>query len=195
MRGEGFQGGLRSGAAVLLACLLLCLPMVALADETPPFRVLWADTQRAEGIYLLDARIDYRLAPNLREALHNGVRLTFEMRVEITRQRDWLWDETVAGLTQGYRLEYHPLSRLYLLTSLNTGVQRSFQRLESALARMGQVEALPLLDAALLEAGTDYRVRLRAYLRVDALPLPLRLRGYLLPDWKPESDWYTWPLD
>lgn len=169
--------------------------MAAAADKAPAFRVLWADTQRSEGIYLLDARIDYRLARNLREALHNGVRLTFEMRVEISRERDWVWDKTVAGLTQGYRLRYHALSRLYLLTSLNTGVQRSFQRLDSALARMGQVESLPLLDAALLEADMDYRARLRTSLRVDALPLPLRLRGYLLPDWKPESDWYTWPLD
>ncbi|MFP4682138.1 MAG: DUF4390 domain-containing protein [Ectothiorhodospira sp.] len=195
MKGGVIQGGLRGGAAVLLACLLLCTPVAGLADEGPAFRVLWADVHQVEGVYQLDARIDYRLEANLREALHNGVRLTFDMRVEITRDRNWLWDETVAGLTQGYRLQYHALSRLYLLTHLNTGVQRTFHRLEAALTAMGDVEALPLLDAALLETGTDYRVHLRTALRVDALPLPLRLRGYLIPDWKPESDRYAWPLD
>ncbi|MCG5496433.1 DUF4390 domain-containing protein [Ectothiorhodospira variabilis] len=182
--------------ALLLSCLLsvlVALPINALSGDAP-LKVRSAHTELANGLYLLNATIDYRLTPNLEEALHNGVKLTFEVQVEISRGRDWIWDATVAELSQRYRLEYHALSRLYVLTHLNTGVKRTFYRLESALFTLGELDELPLLDASLLQDGQEYEARVRARLRVDALPLPLRVRGYVMRDWSPASDWYTWSL-
>ncbi|SEK77762.1 MULTISPECIES: DUF4390 domain-containing protein [Ectothiorhodospira] len=182
--------------ALLLSCLLsllVALPVNALSGDAP-LKVRSAHTELANGLYLLNATIDYHLTPNLDEALHNGVKLTFEVQVEVSRGRDWIWDATVAELSQRYRLEYHALSRLYVITHLNTGVKRTFYRLQSALFTLGALDELPLLDASLLQDGQDYRIRLRTRLRVDALPLPLRVRGYVMSEWSPASDWYTWSL-
>jgi hypothetical protein len=164
------------------------------AKGEPLFSVDFARTQLVDGVYQLNAGIRYELSPALTDALHNGVALVFEVQVDIHRVRSWWLDAHVATVTQRYRLEYHALSRLYLVTHLNTGVQHSFFRFSSVLAFLGELEALPLLDASLLSRESQYDGRLRARIAVDALPLPLRVRAYLSPDWSPVSDWYTWSL-
>lgn len=171
---------------------MLALPCWAGAQHL--FEVRHVDVRVVDGLYRLDADIHYRLKGNLQEALHNGVPLGFEVQVEILRNREWLWKATEAGLSQRYRLEYHALSALYVLTHLNTGLQRTFHRLESALAAMGDMDDVPLLDVSLLDDDGDYTVRLRSLLRVDELPLPLRARGYVFREWRPESGWYERPL-
>ncbi|WP_242466931.1 DUF4390 domain-containing protein [Ectothiorhodospira shaposhnikovii] len=173
---------------------LLAWPGMLSAEEGNPLQVRWAGTELVNGIYLLNADIDYRLTRKLDEALHNGVKLTFEVQVEISRSRDWLWNASVAELVQRYRVEYHALTRLYVITHLNTGVQRGFYRLESALTVLGDLREIPLLDVSLLDGGQDYIIRLRARLRAEDLPLPLRVRGYLSREWSPVSEWYSWSL-
>jgi hypothetical protein len=164
------------------------------ADEGELFTVDFARTQLVDGVYHLHAGLRYALSPALTDALHNGVALVFEVRVEVYRVRSWWLDAHVATITQRYRLDYHALSRLYLVTHLNTGVQQSFFRFSSVLTFLGELDAVPLLDAGLLDEGADYEARLRTRLLIDALPLPLRVRAYISPEWSPVSDWYSWSL-
>jgi hypothetical protein len=166
----------------------------ACAGEGELFTVDFARTQLVDGVYHLHAGLRYELSPALADALHNGVALVFEVQVEVYRVRSWWLDAHVATVTQRYRLEYHALSRLYLVTHLNTGVQQSFFRFSSVLNFLGELDAVPLLDAGLLDDGAEYEARLRTRLLVDALPLPLRVRAYLSPEWSPVSDWYSWSL-
>jgi hypothetical protein len=63
------------------------------------------------------------------------------------------------------------------------------------LAALGHVDALPLIDAQLLDKQDRYEVQLRARLDLDALPRPLRTVAYITPDWRLVSDWYQWRLD
>jgi len=180
---------------LLLAGCLMALPAAAPAQPAQPWiAVDFARTQLSGGVYYLDAGIHYRMSPALADALHNGVSLVFEVQVQVAQARGWLWDAQVATITQRYRIEYHALSRLYLLTHLNSGAQQSFFRFPSLLTTLGELENIPLLDAALLDDDASYTVRLRARLAVDALPLPLRARAYMSGEWSPVSDWYTWSL-
>ncbi|GAB4352447.1 MAG: hypothetical protein Kow006_17010 [Gammaproteobacteria bacterium] len=158
------------------------------------FVVRDASTHLSEGVYRLNASIDYRLSPAVREALENGVPLTVEIQIEVRRDR-WYWlDEEVAVLNQYYLLQYHALSRQYLLTSLNSGKQRSFSTLRSALEAMGSLVDIPILDSKLLRPETEYQVRLRALLDIESLPAPLRPVAYLSDEWRLVSEWYSWPL-
>lgn len=158
------------------------------------FRVLSADTRLENGVYLLNARIVYRLGDTPREALENGVPLTIELEMEVIRNREWLWDETVAELQQKFRLEYHTLSRQYLATNLNSGEANSFPSLAAATQFLGHIDDFPLLDASLLESGESYYGQLKANLDIDALPVPLQPIAYLFGDWHLSSEWYIWPL-
>jgi len=182
--------------SAILAALVLCLGLSAPAqgDDREPFAIEDVTVDLEDGVYRLDARIRYRLPDGVREAVTNGVPIVLEVDIDLLRRRGWWWDEQVAGLLQRYRLRYHALTRQYTVTNLNTEAQRTFPTLGSALQALGRLQGLPAFDASLLREGGDYRLRMQARLNVDELPLPLRVRGYLFSDWRPESPWRTWPL-
>jgi len=170
---------------------LLWLTATALAAD---FRVVDADTELDKGVYLLNARLKLRFPEGPLEALQNGVPLTIHLDIQVFRQREWLWDEIAAQLQQRFRLEYHALSRQYVISNLNSGELSSFTDLKIAIEFLSRIERFPMLDASLLSPGGNYLVRMRAVLDIEALPVPLQLVAYLSPEWRISSEWYTWPL-
>ena len=170
---------------------LLWLTVTALAAD---FRVIEASTELEKGVYLLNARLKLRFPDGPLEALQNGVPLTVNLDIQVFRQREWLWDEIAAQLQQRFRLEYHALSRQYVISNLNSGELKSFTDLKVAIEFLSQIERFPLLDASLLSPSSSYQVRLRASLDIEVLPAPLQLVAYLSPEWRISSEWYTWPL-
>jgi hypothetical protein len=173
----------------MLLGLLILLPVRA--DE---FQITNAATRLEGGVYLLDADIRYRLSDTVREALASSVPLTFVLRMQVRRERRWLWDITVATLEQRFRLQYHALAQQYVVTNLNNDALQSFPTLAAATEFMGQIGDFALLDRSLLESGQRYQVWLRAELDIEALPAPLRPVAYLSAQWRLSSEWATWPL-
>ncbi|HAS50319.1 MAG TPA: DUF4390 domain-containing protein [Gammaproteobacteria bacterium] len=174
-----------------LALLILMIASIAWAAG---FNVLGASTRLDGEVYRLNAQIQYRFSGAVQEALKNGVPLIIELEMEVRRQRSWVWDETVYALVQRFRLEYHTLSRKYLVSNLNSGERRAFPTQESALQFMGQMTDFPFLDKGLLTSNEQYQGALRAQLDIDALPPPLRLFAYISNDWRLASEWRTWRL-
>ena len=182
----------------LLALLLVLVTTLASAGAAGEFRIRAGTVSLHEGVYYLDAEVEYHLGEAAQEALDNGVPLYVELEIKVIRPRWWTWgwwDEDVAELTQRYRLQYHALSQRYVLTAINSGETRSFRRLSALLLELGKVRALPVIDAELLQASQQYQVRARVRLDLDALPRPLRTVIYLSPEWRLVSDWHQWPLD
>ncbi|HPF59242.1 MAG TPA: DUF4390 domain-containing protein [Candidatus Competibacteraceae bacterium] len=181
----------RSYRSAAISCLAVLLSFsVAWAAG---FDIISASTRLEGGVYRLSAQIEYRFSQATVEALKNGVPLTVELEMEVRRQR-WVWDETVYALSQRFRLEYHTLSRQYLVTNLNSGERRAFPNQGSALQFMGKVIDFPLLDKGLLVPNQRYIGALRVQLDVNALPTPLRLFAYISDDWQLASKWLTWQL-
>jgi len=201
---------LAAGAALLL--LLLSLTFVARAQDfaapqapRPPapikgeedpgyFEVREASTQLKDGVYFLDALIEYRLSSEARSALQSGLPLTIRIEVELLRHRRFWFDNEDAVLHQRYQLEYHALSERFTLQNLNSGDQTSFSTLYAALDWLGHVNHFPLIDAALIEPGHEYYLRMRTVLDAEKLPGPLRLVAFWRRDWSLGSDWYRWQL-
>ena len=129
------------------------------------------------------------------EALSSGVPLTIELQLELIRVRRFVWDDDAAELASRFELEYRPLSQRYIVRNLNSGEQESFATLYSALNNLGRIQALPVIDDALLEPGKDYRIRLRAMLNTQQYPAPLRLLLFWRDEWQLQSEWVEWKLD
>lgn len=172
--------------------LLLALPFSPARAEA--ITIESASTRLDEGVYLLDAGIDYRFNDKVLEALDNGVPITMVVDIEVSRYRKWWLDATVAQLEQRYRLHYHALSHQYLLHNLNSGALYAYPGLNSALHAMGRINGLPLLDQRFIDQGERYEVLLRARLDIEALPSPLRPLAYITPAWRLRSDWQTCSL-
>ena len=186
----------RSG--MLVAVLAVALVPVY-AQMQPPregfFDVRSASTSMVEGVHELEARLQLILSKEALDALNSGVPLTIELNLEVIRVRGLWVDAEEAALTVTYELEYRPLSQRYIVRNLNLGSQESFATLYSALDNLGRIQGLPVIDDALLESDSRYRMRLRALLSTRQYPAPLRILFFWRSQWQLKSDWYEWILE
>ena len=79
-----------------------------------------------DGVYYVTGWLDYTLSAEALEALESGVALTFELQIELTRERRFWVDPEIAKLVQTDELQYHALSERYIVKSLNSGGQNTF---------------------------------------------------------------------
>ena len=179
------------GWRCLLGAVMLCAAPLALAND---FFITGIHTKLEEGVYLLDADIDYRFSEESLQALDNGVPLTVQLTIEIERVRNWWLDAEVATLQQRYSLQYHALSHQYLMRNLNSGAFYSYPSYRSGVLALGSLRDFPLLDSKLLLPDSEYKVSMQAELDIEALPSPLRPVAYITPAWRLKSDWYSWSL-
>lgn len=184
--------GARLRRFMLAALLIAVLPAAAAADTG--FVVRNAETVLIDKVYHLNARIDYRFSDEAMEALDSGVPLVVELDIKIDRKRDYVWNETVASLRQRYQLSYEALTKRYVVSNLNSGADDYYFSRAAAIAAMGEVVKLPVIDAGLLNPEQEYMVRLQAALDLEALPVPMRVVGYFSSSWRIASEWVSWPL-
>ncbi len=185
---------LQASRLLLLVCSSGWLG-VPLAGDTQGLRVYSASTQLQHDIYYLDAQLDYDLSQTAMDALDSGVPLTFELEVDIYEPRKWLWDKSLASLTQRYRVAYHALTQQYIVTNINSGIQNSYSRRNTALLTMGRVIDLPLVEKKLLPANGNHRARLRFSLVINALPALMRPWAYINSEWLLASEWFEWEIE
>jgi hypothetical protein len=184
-------------ASLLLAMALLLGSALAQDDEDRAgyFEVRTVESKLTEGVHSIDARLQLVLSSEALRALSSGITLTIELQMEVIRVRRWYMDNLEAELASRFELEYRPLSQRYIVRNLNSGDQDSFATLYSALNNLGRVQGLPVIDDALLEAGSDYRVRLRALLQTRQYSAPLRVLFFWRDQWQLESEWSEWKLE
>lgn len=186
--------------AVLLLVTALAASLVAgvarAADDagTGRFQIHTAYSELIDGVYFLNADIEYSLDEPALKALESSLPLTIKVEIELIRDRRFVWDETVAKLEHIDQLAYHPLSQRYLVRELATGEVESFASYRAAVARLGQVSDVPLIDTRLLDADAQYRVRIRAVLDLEEYSAPLRVYAKFWQDWTIASEWYEWVL-
>jgi hypothetical protein len=195
------QSGQRTRRAVvlLLASMSMLTAMVGFAQDDIEregyFEVRSASTELSNGVHLLDSRLQLVLSSEALEALNSGVVLTIELQMQVIRVRRLYMDALDAELAVRFELEYRPLSQRYIVRNLNSGDQDSFATLYSALNNLGRVQALPVIDDALLESSKAYRVRARAMLQTKQYPAPLRMLFFWRSQWQLQSEWFEWTLE
>lgn len=185
-------------AYLALAALLWLLGsavMPAVADESDGrVEIRSAYAELDDGVYYVNARIEYTLSDSAREALDNGIPLKLELQIDVNRYRRLIWNDTIASLKQRYRLSHHALTGRYVVANLNSGDTVSFPDVETALDHLGRVERLPLIDESLLQGDARYEAAARATLDVKDLTGPIKFLSRFWGNWKVASEWYTWPL-
>jgi hypothetical protein len=164
------------------------------AADDSRFAIISLDSVLEDDVYHLDARLDLSLGEEMYEALKNGVPLVIVLETEVLEPQLKWFNTEVVHLEQRYELRYHPLTRQFLETNLNTGIQVVHPTLSSALSNLSRIENLPLLEADVIRDREDALVRIRVRLDVSQLPLPLRVRAYTDPGWRVRSPWVRWPL-
>jgi hypothetical protein len=197
-------GKLKTGSQYALFVLLLAFVLgTGLAQDVKRegyFEVRSASTELVsnglmDDVHLLDARLQLVLSSEALAALENGVTLIIELQLQVIRERRFFVDDVEAELEVRYELEYSPVTQRYIVRNVNSGDQDSFATLYSALNSLGRVQGLPVIDDALLDADSDYRVRLRAMLNTERYPAALRVLFFWRGQWQLQSEWYEWSLE
>jgi hypothetical protein len=146
-----------------------------------------------KGVFLLYARIEYPEGPALREALRDGITLTFELDARVDRDRRFWFNAGIVDLTLRRELTYHAVSDRYVVRDTKSGDQVSFATLDEALGFLGHVDAWPILVEPQLNGG-NYTISVRAGVRRGHLPASMRAILFWTDDWARTSEWYTWSL-
>ncbi len=144
--------------------------------------------------YRLSARIDYRLTPEVEEALNNGVPLILRVRLDVGKVWRGFWEPNPLSRTLRFQIRYHALTELYRVVDMQTGEEQNFVTEDAALYALGEIENLDLVSQAELAPGEAYHLRLRADLEIESLPLPLQPLAYIGRGWRLTSGWTQWPL-
>jgi Domain of unknown function (DUF4390) len=150
-----------------------------------------------QGALQLFARVAYPVNDDIRAALKDGLTLTFDLDVVVSRDRRFWLDETVWEYQLKRELSYHAVSDKYLTRDVNPrvpGEQHPYASLEEALEALGTVEAYPILTTSQLSTNREYRVSLRAGVRRGRLSDTLRVMLFWTDDWHRESEWFSWSL-
>ncbi len=183
---------------VLLTALLAFAVLSASAqnqiERQGYFEVRSASTTLVDGVYRMDARLQLVLSTDALEALNSGVPLIIDLQTQVIRMRRFYLDDTEADLEVRFELEYRPLSQRYIVRNMNSGDQSSFATLFAALNTLGRVSSLPVIDAALLQPESSYRIRVRAMLQTEQYSAPLRLLLFWRSEWHLQSEWFEWTL-
>ena len=182
---------------MLLVICAFCSPSHAYAAETGAFRALFAQvTEPDTGTgFLLDGQFSITLSSGAKEALENGIPLVFELQVQLVRAHAWFWDTVDVELKQVRQIQYHDLSRTYVVKDVTAGTQRNFRRISDAMDAAGAIEDLLLTNGQVIDDRASYKIRLRGSLDIESLPTPVRLIAYVSSVWDMNSEWYVWSLD
>jgi Domain of unknown function (DUF4390) len=186
---------LRRGPAALQLLLALALVGLCYAQDSRAqgrFDIRSAYVERAEGVYQLNATLDFEVIEGARAAIRDGAPFTLHLEIVVRRERSYWLDEVVATLDQSYELLYHALSDRYLVRNVNSGEQVSFATLDAALDSLRVISNLPILDQALVRPERRHEISLRASVDVRTMPDTLRFILFWSDDWRQRSEWYTW---
>ncbi len=181
---------------IIIISLLLSWLSLAHAAE---FKIDYVKINKIGNGYTLDAQVDYPLTPRIKEALTNGVPITFLQQIEIVHSLPvlgdyWQWDTQLWSTELRYELRYHALTSQYVVRALDTGSYRNFISLDEALSAIGNVAPLTLPPKYLSDTD-NLIVRIRSGLDLFALPTPMRPGALISEKWQVTSEWATatWP--
>jgi hypothetical protein len=145
------------------------------------------------GVFLLHARIEYPDNPAIRDALRDGITLSFDLDTRVERHRRLWFDAEVVALTLRRELSFHSVSERFIVRDVRSGDQQNFATLEEALKQLGTVDGWPIIVEPQLDGG-EYEVSVRAGVRRGRLPSSLRALMFWTDDWHRTSEWYSWSL-
>lgn len=145
--------------------------------------------------YKAEGTMSIQLSKSLQKALTHGVKLRANIDFTLGKHRDWWWNSARHISRISYQLNYHALSKHYILKRLDKEQHWSFSTLPAALKQIGKIEnhLLPPLNAN-IENG-KYYIYVAANLTTETMSLPLKIQSYFKSNkYLIESEGVLWAL-
>jgi hypothetical protein len=143
-----------------------------------------------DNSYQLDADFEIDFSPEAEAALNKGVQLSFLIEFQLVMPRKYWFDDEITTKTQLIHLQYHALSRQYLI---NVGEhQKSFSTLDEAVDELSRLRDWDVLDKSEIDKNESYVANLRFRLDHSRLPKALQVEALSSEKWTMVSERYRW---
>lgn len=149
-----------------------------------------AELSPDEDGFKLNASFDVTLSPPVEEALNKGVPLTFLVEFQLLIPHKYWFDDEIVTTSTKITLNYHALSRQYLLTQM--GRQQTFATLAEAKEALSQLHDWQVVEKSLLKKDEMYEALLRIRLDHGQLPKPLQVEALASENWNLISPRHRW---
>ena len=143
-----------------------------------------------DGELLINPQFELVISDKVKEAINNGIVITFVIQTRLFKQVDWWFDSEISSKTNTYQLRYFSLSRQYQLIHRGSDDKQSFVTLEQLLDHISsrsQFRFNQFADATHSET--------RLFLDKQALPSTMQLPTVFDQDWNINSGWQRVPLE
>ena len=148
----------------VLAVLLLLTPLVAFANG--PGQTLQVVPLSRDGEVLISFKLEEKLTDEIRAAIHSGLTIRFEYKVDLRRSSAVWFDRTIHSARVGATVRYDTLTRLYHVSRTLDGRTEwadTTAKEDVAWATLTRDFArLSLFRGAALEPNAEYYVRVTA---------------------------------
>jgi len=189
---EALHKSSRTSLPVWLLAVVICLWTGAL--QAGSITLITGFTEEVDGIHYLNADVQYSLSDEALDALENGLPLRAKVEVEVIRPRFMWRDATETRFERSHKIQFQPLTRLYVVENAQTQRRQSFQTYGAAISELSRIEDLPVIDEARLDPDTRYEIRMRVHLEIEERPDGLGLIARLFANSSISSGWYQWTL-
>ena len=174
----------------LISSLLILLSFSARAET---FYIDYATVNPIGNGYVLNAKIKYPLTARVKEAIDNGITITFSQQFELIDStpilgKYWHWNTTLWSSEIRYQLRYHALTQQYLLLDIDTHLQQNFSTLDDTLNALGRIINFNLPPEYIDEPDTLI-FQLRSGIDLNSLPTPMRPGVLVSSKWQLTSPW------
>lgn len=172
---------------------LLAMPLAS-APTWAESRVVDVHAEVREGVVFVDADLALSLHSKVIDAMRNSIALNLVVEARIAAPREWLWDRNLVTERRRLRLEYHALSRTWVVTDFTARETHTFTDLAGAVESLSRVRAWRLGPWESLADERRLLGKMRVRLDVNKLPLPLRVPALFDDAWDVNSEWFLWGL-
>lgn len=173
--------------SLLGLCTILCWGGLAQAEG---IQVKQAELVKLDAGYALNADFAVQFTAELEKAVNKGVRLDFLVEFQLVTPREYWFDKEIVTRTRRITLQYHALSRQYLLSVDKQ--QRAFTTLEEVRQDLGQLRGWKVLEPTHVLPGEQYDALLRFRLDPAGLPKALQVEALGSEKWSMVSERHRW---
>jgi len=129
---------------------------------------------------------------DMKEAIGNGVNITFNFFIRVHEVRKRWWDKKIADIKVTHDVRYDSLKEIYMVSLHEKDDKEILVRsIDEVEGLMSKIEKLKLTELQALQRGDSYQVRMMAKLDKTRLPNNLHNVLFFLSPWEFKTDWHA----
>lgn len=176
--------------SLVLSLFVVCFCSFALTPTAfaDGVEVTTAKLESAEDGFHVFAGFSFELGNDVKNAINEGIPVSFIAEVEINRPR-WYWfDEKTIRSTQTIKIQYDLWRRQYT-AAVNGGLKQNFATLDEIIKLVKQPRRWLVAEKGALSFGATYNVAVRLKLDSSQLSKPMLFTSLSNSGWRLSSDW------